>query len=455
MAQKLERNLSLTGAIATITGLVVGPSLFVLIPTLAGMTGPSLWIAAVVSAIPAIFCILYVVQLGSAVPVTGAHYVTTTRWISPLAGWIGSLCGAVAIVGTNCIVAWGFAAYIGHYVPGVPLLVWAIAIVLIFGLINYLGIRLVGWSQLVMMAIFVLAILLFGIGGAMKANPEFLTPLFPKGMEGFVTVCVIVTFLWTGFLGLAEVGGEIIDPRRNIPRALVISFFIVLTLYILQPFALVATMLWSEAGKIGEPAILEAASRFLPSGAVMFIALGGIMAMLTTINALILIAARDLTAWGRDGMIPTVFSHINRRFSTPDVSLLTTTVLSLIGVSFAATLDKYATVNVLALMVVQILGATATWLMPKRAPDVLNKAIFKFSPFWRWFTWIGCLVLFGLIFLFGLVIDWKLGLIFVGIIAVGLIYWFARKAYLRGRGVDLDKQLGIITGATLEELEVK
>ncbi len=455
MAQKLQRNLSLPGAVATITGLVVGPSLFVLLPTLAGMTGPSLWMAAAVSAIPAIFCILYVIQLGSAVPVTGCHYVTITRWISPLAGWVGSLCGAIAIVVTNCIVAWGFAAYIGAYVPGVPLLAWAIAIVLIFGLINYLGIRLVGWSQLAMMAIFILAILLFGIGGTVNANPEFLTPLFPKGMEGFIIVCIIVTFLWTGFLGLAEVGGEIINPRRNIPRALIISFFIVLALYILQPFALVATMLWSEAGEIGKAAILEAASRFLPSGAVMFIALGGIMAMLTTINALILIAARDLTAWGRDGMIPTVFSHINRRFSTPDVALLTTTVLSLIGVSFAATLDKYATAGVLALMIVQILGATVTWLLPKRAPDVFKKAVFKFSPFWRWFTWIGCLVLFGLIFLFGLMIDMTLGLIFVGVIAAGLIYWFARKAYLKGRGIDLDKQLKKITGATLEELEVK
>lgn len=455
MAQKLERKLSLTGAVATITGLVVGPSLFVLIPTLAGMTGPSLWIAAAVSAIPAIFCILYVIQLGSAVPVTGCHYVTTTRWISPLAGWIGSLCGTIAIVGTNCIVAWGFAAYIGHYVPGLPLMVWAVLIVLIFGLINYLGIRLVGWSQLIMMAIFILAILLFGIGGAINANPDFLTPLFPKGMQGFITVCIIVTFLWTGFLGLAEVGGEIINPRQTIPRALIISFFIVLILYILQPFALVATMLWSEAGEIGKAAILEAASRFLPPGAVMFIALGGIMAMLTTINALILIAARDLTAWGRDGMIPTVFSHISRRFSTPDVALLTTTVLSLIGISFAATLDKYATVNVLALMVVQILGATATWLLPKRAPDIFKKAVFKFSPFWRWFTWIGCLVFFGLIFLIGLTIDMTLGLIFIAIIAVGLIYWFARKAFLKRQGIDLDKQLGKITGATLEELEVK
>jgi APA family basic amino acid/polyamine antiporter len=453
LAQKLQRNLSLTGAIATITGLVVGPSIFVLIPTLAGMTGPSLWIAAAVSAIPALFCILYALQLGSAVPVTGCHYVTITRWISPLAGWIGSLCGAIAIIGTNCIVAWGFAAYIGVYVPGVPLAVWALAIVLIFGLINYLGVKLVGWSQIIMMVIFVLAMLLFGIVGAINANPDFLKPLFPKGVEPFIIVCVIITFLWTGFLGLTEVGGEIMNPRRNIPRALIVSFFIVLVLYVFQTFALVAIMQWSEVGKIGATAILKAAEQFLPSGAVIFIALGAIMAMLTTINALMLIAARDFTAWGRDGMIPTIFSHINRRFSTPDVSLLTITVLSLIGVLFAATLDKYATVNVLALMIVQILGATVTWLLPKRAPDIFNRAIFKFSSFWRWFTWIGCLLLFGLIFLFGLVIDWKLGLIFVGVIAAGLIYWFARKAYLKGRGIDLDKQLGRITGATLEELE--
>ena len=455
MAQRLERNLSLGGAIATITGLVIGASIFVLIPELAGITGPSLYIAYALSAIPALFCILYVVQLGSAVPVTGAHYIAVTRWISPLAGWVGSLCGTIAIVATNCLVSWGFAQYIAHYIPGMPPVAWAMGVVVIFAVINYLGIRLVGWSQMLMMAVFVLAMLLFGIGGAINMNPDNLVPLFPKGIEGFVMVCIIATMSWLGFLGLAEVGGEIKSPRRNIPLALIISFFVVLFLYVLQPFALVSTMPWNEAAEIGEAAVLVAAGRFLPASAVAFIALGAIMAMLTTINALILIAARDLTAWGRDAMMPTIFSRVNRRFRTPDVSLLTITVLALIGILFARTLSEYAVVTVLALMIVQILGATATWLLPKRAPHIFNRAIFKFSLFWRWFTWIGCLIIFTLIFLFGLMVKMTVGIVFICVIAAGMIYWFARKAYLKGHGIDLDKQLKGITGATLEELEVK
>jgi len=453
LAQKLQRNLSLPGAVATIIGMVVGPSLFVLLPTVAGMTGPSLWIASAVASIPAIFCVLYVVQLGSAVPVTGCHYVAITRWLSPLAGWIVSLCSTIAIVASNCLLAWGFAVYIDYYVPGVPLLIWALLIVVIFGLINYLGIKLVGWSQIVMVIIFIAAILLFSIGGAMNANPEFLKPLFPKGIEGFIMGCVVLSFLWLGFVASIEFSGEIINPRKNIPRAIIISFLFILTIFLLQPFALVATMLWSQAGELGELGILEAASRFLPAGAVMFVALGAIMAMMSSINALILVAAREITAWGRDGMLPKIFSRVNKRFSTPEVALLSTTILTLIGILFAVTLDKYATIAVLALMIIQILGSTVTWLLPKRAPKISEKSIFKFSPFWRWFIWISCLVLFGSIFIIALISDITLGLIFGGMLAIGLIYWFARKAYLKGRGIDLDKELGRIAGPVLEELE--
>jgi len=64
LSQRLERSMSLIGAIGLIVGFVVGGSIFVLIPALAGMTGPSLYLAYICSAIPAVFAALYLLQLG-------------------------------------------------------------------------------------------------------------------------------------------------------------------------------------------------------------------------------------------------------------------------------------------------------------------------------------------------------------------------------------------------------
>ena len=126
MAAQLKRTLSLGGSVAMLVGLVIGPSIFVLIPELAGMAGPSLFIAYIVSVIPVVFTGLYLMQLGGALPVTAANYYTITRLISPTAGFLGSLAGFAAMISTNCIVCWGFAEYFSKIVPGISPMVVAV-----------------------------------------------------------------------------------------------------------------------------------------------------------------------------------------------------------------------------------------------------------------------------------------------------------------------------------------
>jgi len=170
MAGKVARSLSLFGAVATIVGLVVGASIFVLVPGLAGMCGPSLWLAYLLSSIPAIFAALYLIQLGAALPVTGANYIAVTRWLSPMAGFSSSLVTLVAIVSTNCIVAWGFAQYLADMLPLIPPLLTAIGIIILFGVINWVGVKTFEMVQIVMFLAFLAAMLMFGEGGTIQAD---------------------------------------------------------------------------------------------------------------------------------------------------------------------------------------------------------------------------------------------------------------------------------------------
>lgn len=452
MAGKLERGLSLGGAIGVIVGIIVGASIFVLIPSLAGMAGPSLSLAYAVSVIPAIFYVLYLIQLGGALPVTGGHYIAVTRWISPLAGVMASLGTVVAIIGTISLTAWGFASYLRGFLPSVPPMAIAMGVVILFGVINYLGIKLSGRIQAIMVGLFIIAMLIFGIGGLANFHPQLLTPFFPNGAGPFFMVIVIATFSWAGFVAIVEVAGEVQNPKRNIPRALVISLVIILVLYILQTFALTSVLKWDQVAKIGPTAVLVAASKFLPSGVVDFIVLAALLAMATTVNATLLTATRDITAWGRDGVVPEVMSRINPQFKTPGSAIVFTTLASLVGVLFAVSLDQYALVVVLALMVLKVLAATATWRMPKKAPEIYEKSTFKFSSFWRTFIWLGVVIISALIFVFGVISDLSTGLVFIGLLAFGVIYWYLRKGYLMKQGIDLEKKLRDMSDVVLEEL---
>ncbi|MCP4755130.1 MAG: amino acid permease [Proteobacteria bacterium] len=453
MASTLQRSLSLTGAVALTVGFVVGGSIFVLIPTLAGMTGPSLWLAYLLSAIPAVFAALYLMQLGGAMPVTGANYVAVTRWISPMAGFSTSLSAGVAMVCTNCLVAWGFAEYLVTYLPQLPVMACAVGVIVLFGLINWFGVRTFEKIQVVMLVVFMVAMLIFGIGGLFNIQPEFQTPMFPKGMGGFFTVVAVASFSWAGVIAIVEVSGEVRNPKRNVPLTIMISMVIIGLLYIIQTYAFTGTLLWSESAEIGSTAVLKAAGSFLPKWGVGFIALGALLAMATTINSMILMGARETLVWSSDLVIPAFFQRINPRFHTPEMTIFLMTALSVVGVLFAADIEKYALMVIFALMVIQFFGATAVLRMPGKAPDIYQKALFKFGPFWRWFTWIGCVVFFLGVFAFGILADYQTFLVFLGIWLISVVYWYARKAYLTSKGISLHEKLKAITQERLDELE--
>ncbi|MBM3149495.1 MAG: APC family permease, partial [Chloroflexi bacterium] len=271
------------------------------------------------------------------------------------------------------------------------------------------------------------------------------------------------SYVWSGLLALADIGGEVKNPRRNLPLALIISFIIILVLYTIQPFALVSTMNWQEVGKIGSAAIMVDAGRLLPGWGIYVIFIAAMGAILTTVNALTWSASRDLLAWARDGMFPKAVAHLSR-FKTPDLAILIIIILEVLGVLVAATLDKYALASVMATCLIQIILAWCVLRIPKKLPELYKKSIFKFNAFWRWFAYIGTVVTSGFILLAGILLDtlddkgnptkipWVV-LIFAGTLVLGVIWYTSRRAYLRGKGVDLDGNLQKVADATLAEAE--
>jgi len=189
-------------------------------------------------------------------------------------------------------------------------------------------------------------------------------------------------------------------------------------------------------------------------------------AILTTVNALTMSVARDLVAWARDGMFPRAAAHLHSKFKTPDVALLIVLAIEILGILVSATIDKYALAAVLALMLIQIVSAYCVLRIPKKLPDLYKKSIFKFNPFWRWVTFLGTAITSGFILLMGIVLDmmdkqgnptqtpWTV-ILWLGVLVIGVIYYFGRKAYLKGKGIDLAANLQKVADATLAEAEEK
>lgn len=468
----MKRSLGLFEAVAMITGLVVGASIFVLVPSMTGMAGPSVFLAYAAAAIPAIFVVLYEIQLTGTLPVTGANFVTVTRVLNPFWGAVISFSAVLAIIASNILVAVGFSQYLIAFIqtfnPAFSLHPWVLPILIVafFALINYLGVQIANWIQAILFVAFVLGMVIFSIVGTANMNAANLTPLFPNGIMMFVVVMVLATFSWAGLVALADIGGEVKNPRRNLPLALIIAFIIIVVLYTWQPFALVASMGWQEVAKAGSPAIMLQAGKLMPGVGIWIIFIAAMGAILTTINALTMSCARDLVAWARDGMMPKAAAHLHPKFKTPDVAILIVLILEVLGILVSATIDKYALAAVLALCLIQIVSAYCILRIPDKLPELYKKSIFKFNGFWRWFTFLGTVITSGFILLMGIFLDTmdKDGnptqvpytvLVLIGVLVIGILYYVIRKAYLKSKGIDLSANLQKVADATLAEAEEK
>ncbi|MDH5695454.1 MAG: APC family permease [Dehalococcoidia bacterium] len=450
---KLRREVSALHAVMILVGYIVGSAIFILVGPLAGLSGPGLFVAFGIAAIPAIFVCLYNTQLSTALPVTGANYIAISRFVHPFAGWIGGGI-LIAVFFGLASIAWGFAGFLSYLVPGIPVMAVAMGVVVFFAVINYFGIRFAAWIQTLLVLTFLVALLLFTFGGLPHIDPRLHTPLFPLGFGPVLFTAVIAYMTFTGFTVITDIAGEIRNPRRNIPLALGISFAIVLFIYMLVTYVLTGVMDWRALGE-SPAALAEASTVFFPPGLTLFIAIGGLLAAATTINGIFLATPRDLLLYGKDKVLPEFVGRINQRFGTPDGAILLILIAGLVGVSIAMRIEQYALFTVMCFMMFHILIVIGLIRMSRKMPHLLKKAPWKLSRGWMWFTYIGMIFFAGLFFVIGMTtLSWTgLGL-FWGLFAAGCLYYYFRWLYLRRRGIDIVTDAKKFIVMTAEELEV-
>lgn len=136
-----------------------------------------------------------------------------------------------------------------------------------------------------------------------------------------LSVAALVFTSYLGFAQIATVAGEMKDPGRNLPLAMVGSVVIVTVLYVLTIF--VATNIFTRDTLLaaGETAMVEVGRALLgPAGALVII-VGGLLATMSSANASILSTSRAIYGVSKDALLPRRASRINLRYGTPHVAL--------------------------------------------------------------------------------------------------------------------------------------
>lgn len=437
---KLRREINLVTLITVMIGLNIGGSLFVLTAIAAGLTGPSLFIAQIISALPILLALVPYIMLTSAIPTTCASYQYAKLSSSPLAVAAWMVLFVAIPIGALPLFAVATGKFLEMLMPGLPVIATAIIIMTLFYLINVIGIKPVGWVQLATVSVLLVALIIFIAPGIPAIKAANLTPLFAGGVMGLIGASALLFTLLAGGLFGIEIGGEVKDAKSTIPKALIISMVSVLAIYLFIEIVAVGVMDWGTfaAGEnLGIPA-----KAFL-SGPLLgfFIVGGGILACVTTINLILTVAGRYVLAFAHDGFLPGFFGSINNRFGTPHWGLTLAYGMTVITLVIKL-ITTYPSLIVLGqmlnfgLLFMITLVLFAAFRLPKKHPELYEKAKFKFSPRILTITCVSAIsinIIFMIVLAYGLMTSeeakWTFPLFVIAAI-IGLIVWFVRKRRL-------------------------
>ena len=363
----LERTLPLRGALTLNLLDMIGVGPFITLPLLmAAMGGPQAMLGWLLGALLAVCDGLVWAELGAAMPEAGGTYAYLRgiypgrpgRWLSFL--FVFQLCFSAPLsVASGCI---GLSQYAGSLLPHLPVaanhaahvgpytfaftLGWGtslaiaavgLAVLLLYRSLAHLepfGRALLG-IVLAAIAWTVLTALLHGDWsrvvafpvGAFQPNHAFFT--------GLGSAMLVATYDFWGYYNVTFLGGEVRDPGKTIPRALLLSIAAVTGLYLLLNASVLALLgapaLVRMAADPGQPALLTVAMRTAyaaslgPQGALWMGRLAAVLVMVTafaSVFALLLGYSRIPFAAARDGNFFEAFGRLHPRRSFPHVSLL-------------------------------------------------------------------------------------------------------------------------------------
>lgn len=437
---RLERKVGLAGAVFLLVGNIIGASIFILPGQLAGIAGPAVFVSYLIAVIPAIFNSLVAAQVGGILPVSAADYVFTSTVLKPVLGFLKVWAAMLGAMVGGPLLSYGFAAYMGYFLPGVDRVVIAVGIVLLITAINLAGIRSSVKVQVAMVSVFVSALLVLSIGGLFYMDRDLMTPLAPLGWGAVLAAAVPAYYSYTGFTMLLSFTEEIKNPARNVPLTVLISFLVVALVYTSITFVVPGLIPWRELGTIAAP-LGAAAATFLPEWFSVAITIAALLAAGTSINVLIISTSRSFFAVARNRIYPEIISHVGKRTREPDVATVFVTLVILGGIAFQGNIAQYASVSVIGWMLYGIIWGIALVRLPRKLPDHYNGARFRLPVPVLWVTAV-VNVIMGVTFIAIAVRDnFEPAMGYFGLLLAGAIYYYFRQRKLAREGVSIEALL--------------
>ena len=430
--------MGLGGATFTLIGCVVGGSIFVLPGEIAATAGPAVILSYVIASGFAMLSCVHAIQISNVFPTSGANFVSATRVLSPIWGFFLMWMLLPSMSLSVAPLLYGLADYAAKIMPELSGHRHAIAgftLVALY-LLNISGVKATVRAQIVMVMVFVLVLQGFGVIALLHVEPDQFTPFNPNGMGAVGAGIVAAFFSFSGFNMIISLGGEIKDPRKNVPLSVGFSFLAVLVLYLSVVAAVVGVVPWDDPA-ITRAAVAEATERILPAPYVGVIAVAAILAILTSINALLLAGSREIYMLAKSRVLPRPLDYVSQTHDEPVGAITLLSVLIGLSLLWEHSFMQYAMLVVVLGSVGGLIGAVTLMAIPYRVPDLYDKAEIRLPKTALIGIGIVSMIVSMTVITLGLNAMQLPVIEFVIYLAVGAAYYYFRAWQLKNEGVEL------------------
>lgn len=398
--RELVRGLTLTDTVSLVVGTIIGTGIFLKTAVMAQNVGSPEWVLAawVAAGVLSLAGALTYAELGVLLPKAGGEYVylRTAYGDAPafLYGWMRFMVGST---GSIASLAAGFAIFFSaffqindpwltrdvsflgstlHWQFGWPQLV-AVGTILFFSGINALGVVFGGRVQSILTVAKVLGILAI-VGGVFlfsegvswaTLDASFRTPDL-TGAQAFGVAMLAALWAYDGWNNMPMAAGEVKNPGRNVPLALIGGMIVVLVVYLAVNVAYFHALPIQEVATANSssPVATRAMQTFLGPIATQFVTLAIMVSILGALNGSILTGARVPFAMARDGLFFARIGQLSEKAHVPVGALLIQAVWASV-LAMLGTFDQLTNYVVFAGWIFYALTTASVFVLRRKLPD--------------------------------------------------------------------------------------
>ena len=390
---KLDRQLGLFDSTMMVVGIVIGSGIFMTTGLMADAlpSASLILIVWLLGGLQMLAGALTYAELGAAMPKAGGQYVYLREAYGSLPAFLFGWVAFIAyLTGTNAAIAVAVAEHLGSFYPSISThnivigfdyfsisggQIFAISLILILSFINYLGILFGKWIQNVFTILKIGSILFFALAGLFISTGNHIDfSINPTSMSigsiltGMGIALVAVTWTVGGWEYVTFAAGEIKNPKKNLPLALIIGTVVILVLYIMINIAYLKVLPMDLL--IGELKVGEATAKSLygPGIAGAFVVVV-IISMFGSLNGNILVGPRISYAMAKDELFFSKAADVHPKFHTPGNAIMIqgfwASVLALSG-----TFEEIITLVVFVNFMMWIAASSTVFVLRKKQPEL-------------------------------------------------------------------------------------